>query len=227
LPSVPLGATNGDWYLQQNGDVYERVGASWTARLNMQGSVGPAGPTGPAGPAGGPTGPTGPPGNIGQPGPTGPAGATGAAGTVGATGPTGGIGPVGGVGATGPTGPAFSTPVTDLLGQAIPGAGWSVAYVLGMTVGSLKMVNWRFTRTGGTITASPVGNITDTIVCTMPVGWRPLNAHWCLFVVGGVSSGSADLTASTGQLKILSMLPDSTITNGQYIAGTIVFSSVT
>lgn len=77
-PAGGLGAI-GDFYLDtDNGDVYEKTGATtWTLRTNIKGSQGTAGPAGPAGPAGaspGPTGPTGDPGPSGPPGPPGPPG---------------------------------------------------------------------------------------------------------------------------------------------------------
>lgn len=223
----PVGVRIGDWYLQANGDVYELLVSGWVLRLNMRGATGVAGPAGPAGPAGGPTGPTGPPGNVGQPGPVGPTGAAGPAGLVGSTGPAGAIGPPGPAGAVGPTGPAVASVLTNLSGQAIPGTGWSLGYALGLKTESLILVNFRFNRTGATLTPSAKGDLlTDTLVATLPVGWRPTNPHWCQYAIGGSSFGAATLEA-TGQLKVLNMLPDTTIANGSTVSGTLTYSAVT
>jgi hypothetical protein len=227
MAAPPVGVRTGDFYLQSNGDVYELTGSGWVLRLNMRGSVGSTGPTGPAGPAGGPTGPTGPTGVVGQPGPIGPTGGAGPAGMAGPQGPPGPVGPVGPAGATGPAGPVVSTPVTNLSGSVTPGSGWSLGYARAVTVGALVMINWHFDRTGATITPSATGDLlTDNRVGTFSVNWRPLNSHWCMYSIGGSSFGAATLD-NTGQLSILNMLPNTRISSGSYVAGTIVFSPQT
>lgn len=77
-PAGGLGAI-GDFYLDtDNGDIYEKTGATtWTLRTNIkgsQGAAGSAGPTGPTGASPGPAGATGPTGPTGPPGPPGPPG---------------------------------------------------------------------------------------------------------------------------------------------------------
>ena len=225
--TTPAAARIGDWYLQQNGDVFERDPVGWLLRLNMRGSLGPTGATGPTGPSGGPTGPTGPPGGLGQPGPMGPTGSGGPVGTTGPTGPAGGLGPAGPAGPTGATGPAVASTTTNLSTTTTPGTGWSLNYLIGIQVGGLQMVNFKFYRTGADLVPGAKGDLpADNRLCTLPVGWRPIRAHWCLYAIGGSSFGDATLE-DTGQLQNLRMLPDTQISNGNDAAGTMVFSATT
>jgi hypothetical protein len=53
-----------------------------------------------------------------------------------------------------------------------PASGFGTTQFLGRKTAGVTTVMVRMDRTGGTITATNA-NITDTLVCTLPVGWRP------------------------------------------------------
>jgi hypothetical protein len=53
-----------------------------------------------------------------------------------------------------------------------PATGFATTQFLGRKTAGVTTIMVRMERTGGTITATN-GNITDTLVCTLPVGWRP------------------------------------------------------
>lgn len=86
------GTSNGDVYIDTNGDGWAWDGSSWTNVGAIQGPQGPAGPAGAAGAAGadGADGAQGPQGPEGPQGPAGPAGAQGLQGPAGQGVPTGG-----------------------------------------------------------------------------------------------------------------------------------------
>ena len=91
----------------------------------------------------------------------------------------------------------------------------------------MMLVNFKFTGPEPPSYPSAKGDLaTDNLVCTLPVGWRPIRSHWCSYAIGGSSFGEATLEA-TGQLRMLNMLPDTQISNGNYVAGTLAFSSAT
>lgn len=74
VPASGLG-NDGDLYLRNNGDLYDKAGGAWTLRTSLIGPQGPQGATGLTGEQGpqgiqgpqgvpGPTGPVGPPGEV-------------------------------------------------------------------------------------------------------------------------------------------------------------------
>jgi hypothetical protein len=57
---------------------------------------------------------------------------------------------------------------------ATAGSGFSVVSFSGRTnTAGITMVNLTVTRTGTTIGADAAGNIADTVIATLPAGWRP------------------------------------------------------
>jgi len=107
-------------------------------------------------------------------------------------------------------GSAWVTPPQTLTSTAsglTAGSGFAVNDFAGYREGRTTMVDMYLSRTGGTINESG-GNITDTVCCTLPSGWRPthqtINGTWDNGVVSGGfvvgTDGICTLRSATGDI---------------------------
>jgi len=107
-------------------------------------------------------------------------------------------------------GSAWVTPPQTLTSTAsglTAGSGFAVNDFAGYREGRVTMVDAYVARTGGTINESG-GNITDTVCCTLPSGWRPthqtINSTWDNGVVSGGfvvgTDGICTLRSATGDI---------------------------
>jgi len=64
-------------------------------------------------------------------------------------------------------------PVTTSAAGATAAAGFSVVSFSGRTSGHITTINAAFSRTSGNIDADDAGNIPDTVLGTLPAGYRP------------------------------------------------------
>lgn len=88
--------------------------------------------------------------------------------------------------------------------------GWSINDFQGRKVNGITTVYISMNRTGGTLTASAAGALTPTLVCTLPIGWRPPDTIIENFDKSGVADGAVSILA-TGTCTIQSMSPTATI----------------
>jgi hypothetical protein len=99
------------------------------------------------------------------------------------------------------------------------------------TTGVLKsgwiIVTLVLLRTGGTLTASATGNLTDTDLCTIQPSWRPDAVFGSDRMIGGFgtgfTSGAVGLNPSTGLVELLDANSSSTIDNGHTVRVTFVY----
>jgi hypothetical protein len=93
--------------------------------------------------------------------------------------------------------------------------------------GSWIIVTLVIERTGGTLTASSTGNLTDTSMCTIASGWRPDTFFSTDRMVGaygtGFTSGAVGLNPSTGLVELLDANSTSTIDTGHTVRVTFVY----
>lgn len=82
-------------------------------------------------------------------------------------------------------------------------------------------------RTGGTLTASSTGNLTDTALCTIASAWRPdsfFSTDRMIATFGtGFTSGSVGLNPSTGLVELLDANSTSTIDATHTVRVTYVY----
>lgn len=173
-------------------------GFSLANNFETPGTPGPQGPAGPAGPTG-PTGPVGPAGAKGADGPAGnqgPAGPTGPSGPAGPTGPAGAAGPTGPAGAMGPTGPTGLLEVGPWI-DIVPGTGFAV--------GSPKPQYRKFGDAvqfrGQVLNSTLLALGSSRVLCTMPVGFRPL------YLSAGENMRSPVMNAVANTLCYVSVTP--------------------
>lgn len=79
------------------------------------------------------------------------------------------------------------TPTTTTSG-IVAATGFTVTTFSGYRVGNAIELNANIQRTGSDIAAT-TGNIADTQICTMPVGWRPTVGTTDFFWDSGFESG--------------------------------------
>lgn len=135
----------------------------------------------------GPPGPQGPVGPMGPQGPAGPAGATGAKGPDGAPGPTGAPGPAG------PTGLLEVGPWIDL----VPGTGFAVSSPKPQYRKFGDAVQFR----GQVMSTALLALGSARVLCTMPVGFRPL------YLSAGENMRSPVMNAVANTLCYVSVTP--------------------
>jgi hypothetical protein len=105
-----------------------------------------------------------------------------------------------------------------------PLAGWSIGYVQGLKLGSLVVMNFRVTRTGGTITGTARGDITDTGVFTVYAPWVPSTAHHFSYTTGGASAGTGMLV-SNGVVTLHTLHATGTISVNDNVYATLVYAT--
>lgn len=113
------------------------------------------------------------------------------------------------VGSVEPT-PIQTTVTTGL----VMASGWSSGALVAVKANGMCSMSMSATRSGGTITGSATGNITDTLVATLPAGIRPATRMTGLWENSDVSHGGVRIDTN-GAITILSMTPTSTIGSGE------------
>jgi hypothetical protein len=107
-------------------------------------------------------------------------------------------------------------------------AGFSVdAATQGVLKSGWIIVTGVLLRTGGTLTASAAGNLTDTALCTIQSSWRPDTVFGTDRVVTsfgtGFTSGGVGLNPSTGVVELLDAHSTSIIDTGHTVRFTYVY----
>jgi len=76
------------------------------------------------------------------------------------------------------------------------------------------------TYSGLDLTSGSDGFLTDTLICTLPSGWRPVNGHSVTFVFNAAPNfGGQGITyGSTGTVNMTDARPSSTLTSGTTVA---------
>lgn len=91
-------------------------------------------------------------------------------------------------------GPVTKGPVETTTGLSAA-SGWSTTQFLGRKSGGVTFVLVRMDRTGGTITVTNQ-NITDTLLCTLPAGWRPPDTIFPVCNLQNSRHGVMEVTAA-------------------------------
>lgn len=102
--------------------------------------------------------------------------------------------------------------------------GWEITTVKARNRNGAVNLRCQLLRTGDTITASSVGHLPDQPLITVPPQFRPADGD--LDIVGNgrgfTTSGAVQLYAF-GELRLLDLLPGSSITQGDYLRCSIGF----
>lgn len=115
-------------------------------------------------------------------------------------------------------------------GIATAAAGWTLQYERVVIKAGVATLNIGFTRTGGTITASATGDITDTQFGTIQAAYLPDpnfigNTMWFNYSTG-IAGGTSELNASTGVFTINTLNGGASILNTHTIRMTVTYPLV-
>jgi hypothetical protein len=109
----------------------------------------------------------------------------------------------------------FSAVADRIVGGATAATGWTVNNFEVRACGPMVMVRAVATRTGATITANSAGNITDSLVLTLPAGWEPDIPIAGSYDRASVADGCV-VIGTDGTVTLKSLSPTATIdTTGQ------------
>jgi hypothetical protein len=113
----------------------------------------------------------------------------------------------------------LATPVV-VTGTATAATNFSITSFVAYDAGGTTWFAVQATYSGSTITASSVGNITDTACCTLP--FAPQSAMWLPYQVANTSDGVL-LVSTAGLCSLLTLSPTGTIASGNIVnfSGTI------
>ncbi|WP_405930313.1 hypothetical protein [Streptomyces sp. NBC_00827] len=95
---------------------------------------------------------------------------------------------------------------------------WSVVSFEGRKVNGITTINAFCNRTGAAIAelVAGSGNITDTAMVTLPVGWRPPSNHEGLWG-NGTNDGSVVISSTTGIITVRSTSGSAGIASGSNV----------
>lgn len=99
-------------------------------------------------------------------------------------------------------------------------SGWTLTHSRRLRNGTL-FITLLATRTGGTITGPSNGNFGNTLVATLPVGYRPyarLSAHY-----SATSTSGGSLLDTDGTWTLTDCHPTATIVNGDNVRASFTF----
>lgn len=105
----------------------------------------------------------------------------------------------------------------------VAAAGWSTPVFTARRTSGIADVVVQVTRTGADITAGASGNIADTLIATIPAGWRPQGTtHIANYDKGGVADGSVSV-GTDGLCTIKTLSPTAVITAGDNVTFSMAF----
>lgn len=93
---------------------------------------------------------------------------------------------------------------------------WAVTSFDGKKVSGITSVSLVMAYSGATITATSAGNITDTLMATLPVGWRPSESVTVTYESNGTRDGSVTISTA-GNITLRTMSPTSTLASGSSV----------
>lgn len=103
-----------------------------------------------------------------------------------------------------------------------PATNFTTTTMAGRKTCGIATVSVVLSYTGGTITAGASGNITDTLACTLPTGYRPAAVMTTNFDKSGVASGSVTILAD-GTCTLKSLDPTATIAAADSVTFSLTF----
>ena len=101
-------------------------------------------------------------------------------------------------------------------------SGWNVTDVRARTWGPFTEIRGQFYRTGSPITAQSAGNITDTVICSVPPQHRPKDLAVIGIFSATYTSGSMVL-APNGEISIMDAHSASVIDDGHRLRFSISY----
>ncbi|MFH8838832.1 hypothetical protein [Streptomyces sp. NPDC017868] len=100
-------------------------------------------------------------------------------------------------------------------------AGWTLSYFNARRTRGVVSFNVNMVRSGADITATTAGNITDELLCILPVGWRP-EFNLEATASDGFGHGSASVL-TTGEINLRTWSPNGVLTAGRSLRITATY----
>ena len=97
-----------------------------------------------------------------------------------------------------------------------PATNFTVSGFSGRKVNGITTISINCARNATALTANAAGNITDTLMCTLPVGWRPVESIPFIFNAGSVADGAGTILTS-GTCTLTSLSPNAVGASLSYV----------